>query len=150
MEAREVSIVTQVAAKIASELTVTSENTQETLDRYGVLLVGVTEMLFDTITQQIEKTAPAATQEANIMTMVKRTFPTATATGGDDSAGFTVTVQGEQFGDLPNWLITACKRDGVTRVFDNRNQLAQNPKRPWFKAVGVDKAYWEPKGKVSR
>jgi hypothetical protein len=148
MDAREVGIITQVAAKIASDLTEKSENTQETLDRYGVLLVGVTEMLFDTINQQIEKIAPAVTQEANIMKMVKRTFgdATSTSTAGD----FTVTVQGEQHGDLPSWLIAACKRDGVTRVFDNRNQLADNPKRPWFKAVGVDKAYWEPKGKVSR
>lgn len=146
MDAREVGIITQVAAKIAADLTEKSEDTQETLDRYGVLLVGITEMLFDEIKNRIDKVAPAATQEASIMKMVKRTFgDTATASGD-----FTVTVQGDQHGDLPGWLIAACKRDGVTRVFDNRNQLAENPKRPWFKAVGADKAYWEPKGKVSK
>jgi len=72
MDAREVGIITQVAAKIASDLTEKSENTQETLDRYGVLLVGVTEMLFDTINQQIEKIAPAVTQEAKRLTGNRR------------------------------------------------------------------------------
>jgi hypothetical protein len=31
-------------------------------------------------------------------------------------------------------------------VWDNRNGLAANPKRPWFKDANGDKAFWAPKG----
>jgi hypothetical protein len=31
-------------------------------------------------------------------------------------------------------------------VWDNRDQLAANPKRPWFKDANGDKAFWAPKG----
>jgi len=57
-----------------------------------------------------------------------------------------VRVRGKQHGELPNWLITACKADNITEVFDNRDGLAANAKRPWFKATAGDKAFWPPKG----
>lgn len=141
MDNKEIQIISQVCAKIAADLTVKSEDTQETANRFGVLLSLVTEMVFDSIGSRTMTAAPAQ--------VIKAVFPTATEVVAD-SQGFTVTVQGEQHGELPAWLVAACKRDGVTRVFDNRNQLADNPKRPWFKAVGVDKAYWEPKGKARK
>jgi hypothetical protein len=142
MDNKEIQIISQVCAKIAADLTVRDEDTQVTADRFGVLLSLVTEMVFDSINSR-------TTSTANVMQLVQKTFPNATEVAGD-SQGFTVSVQGEQHGDLPAWLLAACKRDGVTRVFDNRNQLAENPKRPWFKAVGQDKAYWEPKGKARK
>jgi hypothetical protein len=140
MDNKEIQIITQVCAKIAADLTVKDENgdTQTTADRFGVMLNLVAEMVFDAINSRTSNTA-------DVVQMVKKSFPSAEVVG--DSQGFTVSVQGEQFGELPAWLLAACKRDGVTRVFDNRNQLAENPKRPWFKAVGQDKAYWEPKGR---
>jgi hypothetical protein len=144
MDNKEIQIITQVCAKIAADLTTKDEDTQVTADRFGVLLSLVTEMVFDTIDTRL-----GSNQPAEVVKMVQRTFPTATEVAGD-SQGFTVNVQGEQHGELPAWLIAACKRDGVTRVFDNRNQLAENPKRPWFKAVGAEKAYWEPKGKARK
>ena len=52
---------------------------------------------------------------------------------------------GKQHGDIPEWLITACRRDGVSKVYDNRDGLAVNAKRPWFKSVVGEKAYWAPK-----
>ncbi|QGH73535.1 MAG: hypothetical protein [Podoviridae sp. ctDWo9] len=139
MDSREMSIVTQVCAKLAADLTVKTEDTQETANRFGVLLALVTEMVFDSI----ESRTGGATA-----TIIKAAFPNATEVE-TPSTGGAVTVQGSQHGELPSWLITACRRDGVTRVFDNRDRLSENPKRPWFKAVGADKAYWAPKGKVN-
>jgi hypothetical protein len=142
MDNKEIQIISQVCAKIAADLTTKDEDTQVTADRFGVLLSLVTEMVFDSINSRTSNTA-------SVVQMVQKTFPSATEVTAD-SQGFTVTVQGEQHGELPTWLLAACKRDGVTRVFDNRNQLADNPKRPWFKAVGQDKAYWEPKGRARK
>lgn len=141
MDNKEIQIISQVCAKIAADLTVKDEDTQVTADRFGVLLNLVAEMVFDAINSRTDNTA-------QVVQMVKKAFPSSEVVG--DSQGFTVSVQGEQHGELPAWLLAACKRDGVTRVFDNRNQLAENPKRPWFKAVGQDKAYWEPKGRARR
>jgi hypothetical protein len=59
-----------------------------------------------------------------------------------------VTVKGNQFGDLPDWLVLDAFQAGVTEVYDNRDQVA-GTKRPWFKATtgGKDaKAFWPPKG----
>jgi hypothetical protein len=59
-----------------------------------------------------------------------------------------VRVRGNQFGDLPDWLVLEAFQAGVTEVYDNRDQVA-GTKRPWFKATtgGKDaKAFWPPKG----
>jgi len=61
----------------------------------------------------------------------------------------TLEVAGKQHGPLPEWLIEAAREAGVTKVFDNRDGLEANPKRPWFKDAngGRDgKAFWPPKG----
>jgi hypothetical protein len=59
-----------------------------------------------------------------------------------------VTVRGNQFGPLPDWLVLEAVQAGVTSVYDNRDQVA-GTKRPWFKATegGKDaKAFWPPRG----
>jgi hypothetical protein len=59
-----------------------------------------------------------------------------------------VTVRGNQFGPLPDWLVIEAVQAGVTSVYDNRDQVA-GTKRPWFKATegGKDaKAFWPPRG----
>jgi hypothetical protein len=60
-------------------------------------------------------------------------------TGGD------VVVKGNQHGELPNWLYAEAQTYGVTQVWDNRDKVA-GTKRPWFKDVNGDKAFWPPKG----
>jgi hypothetical protein len=60
-------------------------------------------------------------------------------TGGD------LTVKGNQHGELPNWLYAEAQTFGVTQVWDNRDKVA-GTKRPWFKDVNGDKAFWPPKG----
>ena len=122
------AIITQVAAKIASELTINKAD----LGLYADNFEAVTELLMGAIYGGAQ-----ATPEA----MVAKAFPQAT------SAGFTVSIKNDQQGPIPEWLLSSCQRDGVTEVYDNRADLAANPKRPWFKAVNdKEKAYWPPKG----
>ena len=56
-----------------------------------------------------------------------------------------VTVKGNQFGAIPDWLIAEAAQAGVTQVWDNRDKVA-GTKRPWFKDVNGDKAFWPPRG----
>jgi hypothetical protein len=59
-----------------------------------------------------------------------------------------VSVKGNQFGELPDWLVLDAFQAGITEVYDNRDQVA-GTKRPWFKATtgGKDaKAFWPPRG----
>ncbi|MGB0378344.1 MAG: hypothetical protein ACPGGE_05920 [Poseidonia sp.] len=94
--------------------------------------------------------AKPATNDA--VAQIKETFKGATETSSKSSGG-TLEVAGTQHGDLPDWLFTAAKKAGCTRVWDNRDRLADNPKRPWFKAAddtlsarGEPMAFWPPKG----
>ena len=56
-----------------------------------------------------------------------------------------VTVKGNQFGAIPDWLIAEAAQAGVSQVWDNRDKVA-GTKRPWFKDVNGDKAFWPPRG----
>ena len=125
---KDTAIVTQVAAKIAADLVTREATTEEKLGEFAILFTSIKDIVFDAI----GSSAP-----------VMETHSTSTST----SSGANVTVAGKQHGDLPEWLIKACKRDGVTKVYDNRDGLAINPKRPWFKDTDSDKAYWAPRGR---
>jgi len=138
------TIIIQVAAKIASELTgnTSGMNTEETVNRFTLLFVDIKDVLLDSIygeTAQVQ----AATQTIEAA-FGATTVPTAEAVS---SNGWTLSVRGKQHGDLPNWLVAECQKSGVSEVFDNRDGLAMNAKRPWFKATTGDKAFWPPKGK---
>lgn len=81
--------------------------------------------------QKVQRSAPVPTRSIQ---------PMAVANG--------ITVKGNQFGDLPEWLLLDAVAAGVTEVYDNRADVA-GTKRPWFKATtgGKDaKAFWPPKG----
>lgn len=56
-----------------------------------------------------------------------------------------VTIKGNQHGDIPDWLVLEAVQAGVTQVWDNRDKVA-GTKRPWFKDVNGDKAFWPPRG----
>ena len=56
-----------------------------------------------------------------------------------------VTIKGNQHGDIPSWLILEAALHNVTQVWDNRDKVA-GTKRPWFKDVNGDKAFWPPRG----
>ena len=74
--------------------------------------------------------------------------------GGGSSGGVRVMNAGDQQGDLPQWLINACNKDGITAVWDNRSKASGN--QPLFKEAvprgatghgkdGEPKAFWAPK-----
>jgi hypothetical protein len=125
---KDTAIVTQVAAKIAADLVTREATTEEKLGEFAILFTSIKDIVFEAI----GSSAP-----------VMETQSTSTSA----SSGGNLTVAGKQHGDLPDWLIKACKRDGVTKVYDNRDGLAINPKRPWFKDTDSDKAYWAPRGR---
>lgn len=135
---KEMSIVTQVAAKIAAELTPRSENTDQILGDYAVLFETISGILTDKIFSQ------SASTETTIERATERimdAFPNSMVGSSE------VRIKGKQHGDIPNWLITACSEAGVSEVYDNRDGLSENPKRPWFKATTGTKAFWPPKGR---
>ena len=71
---------------------------------------------------------------------IKALFPDAQEVASGD-----VIVKGNQHGELPSWLYVEAEKAGVSMVWDNRDKVA-GTKRPWFKDVNGDKAFWPPKG----
>ena len=80
------------------------------------------------------------------MSKVQNSAPKMRITQSPSAKGDGVTIKGDQWGPIPDWLVLEAAQAGVTQVWDNRNGLAANPKRPWFKDVNGDKAFWAPKG----
>jgi hypothetical protein len=80
------------------------------------------------------------------MMKVQNTAPKMRITQASSAKGDGVTIKGNQWGPIPDWLVLEAAQAGVTQVWDNRDQLAANPKRPWFKDANGDKAFWAPKG----
>ena len=78
------------------------------------------------------------------MSKVQRSAPAPKPQGTMASANG-ITVKGVQHGDLPDWLVLEAFQAGVTQVWDNRDKVA-GTKRPWFKDVNGDKAFWPPRG----
>jgi hypothetical protein len=84
---------------------------------------------------KVQRSAPAPRPQAQII-----------GNGMAEANG--ITVRGNQWGPLPDWLLLDAVQAGVSEVYDNRDQVA-GTKRPWFKATtgGKDaKAFWPPKG----
>lgn len=146
------AIITQVSAKIAADLTDKSTGVDARLGEFATLFASINEIMMDTIYGGT--TNSQATQQNNaVISMLKQELGAeevqvpAKQFSSSSSSTATVTVKGTQHGPLPDWLIKACKRDGVTVVYDNRDGLAENPKRPSFRAVDAEKAYWPPRAK---
>jgi len=128
------SIITQVAAKIAAELATSDKDINTAIASFADAFDAVTELLMGSIYN-------GGSTIVNDEAKFTQAFPQAT------TQEFEVRIKNDAQGPIPSWLTSACKRDGVTEVYDNRADLAANPKRPWFKAVNdKEKAYWPPKG----
>ena len=128
------AIITQVAAKIAADLVDKQLPTEQKVGEFATLFTSVKDIIFEAI----EATPSAQLYQFTGAHPESNSAPAPTSNSA-------LQIVGKQHGDLPDWLIKACKRDGVTKVYDNRDGLSINPKRPWFKAVDEDKAYWAPK-----
>jgi hypothetical protein len=148
MISKDQSIVTQVAAKIAAELIIKTEDTTKNVAEWLTAFDAVSEALMKAhATDMVKSAFPGATEVTAPNTYSKPasqfTVTTAPVTGD-------LAVAGKQHGDLPKWLLSACAKAGVGRVWDNRD-TAIGTKRPWFKQAdapeGVEPAaFWPPKG----
>lgn len=151
MDKTSISILTQVAFKGAIE--VCGDNIGN--DAGNLAFVETLNFLTDALMQEVSErtgesvarpaTAPAAAPAAPTANPVEEVFGQTEIVSTD--VEIIRTKDGAPFGDMPAWLISQAQSKGVTKVFDNRNRLAQNPKLPWFKAPKDqgEHAFWPPK-----
>jgi hypothetical protein len=136
------SIILQVAGKIAADLTPKGNDINENISNWVMAFDAVGDQLFSSMGMT------AGTPEQVTQTLVEAFGATPVASTPAMSytpQGGTVTIKGKQHGPIPEWLHSECAKVGVTEVWDNRDGLSANPKRPWFKAVQGDKAFWAPR-----
>lgn len=159
MISKDESIVTQVAAKIASDLTNTTAIPDRNPDAVQALYLSHYDFVVDLMksthgwldntttqtVQQMPQVSVGNNTEANAVAMVQQAFPSASEQTG-------IIVKGTQHGPIPAWLVNACRKSGVTAVFDNRDTANAENRRPLFKAAdgttdknGKPVAFWAPK-----
>lgn len=136
------SIILQVAGKIAADLTPSSDDIMINVANWNLAFEAISDALLTSMGMSAEQVAEA---EQRVVEAFNATPVTSTPTAS--SGGFQVRIKGKQHGPIPEWLHAECAKKGVTEVWDNRDGLAVNPKRPWFKAVNGDAAFWEPRRK---
>ena len=139
------SIVTQVAAKIASELTPKTDDVLANIASWVIAFEATTDALLTKhgMTDDPNQVATTVINSATQMTM--EAFPDSTVVSQPSGNGFGVRIKGKQHGPVPEWLNAECAKKGITEVWDNRDGLAQNPKRPWFKSTSSEDAFWAPR-----
>lgn len=155
------SIITQVAAKIAADLIPPDTDVNANITNWLIAFDAVREAMFEAhgsapIPTAQQQVAPShiADPVAAVNNVFPNTQPVAQPQFNQPMTNMSVAVKGTQHGPLPDWLVSQCAAAGVTQVWDNRDGLAQNPKRPWFKAAdgtknarGEDMAFWPPRGR---
>lgn len=147
------SIITQVAAKIAADLTPKTDDLMTNISNWNIAFEATTEALLTV--HGMTKGEPAVTTErilevfegSSVVTTTPEMYANATQPASAPAGGFQVSIKGKQHGPIPAWLNAECAKVGVREVWDNRDGLSANPKRPWFKAVQGDSAFWEPRAR---
>ena len=146
------SIIIQVAAKIAADLTPKGDDVIKNIGNFVTALEATADALLGMhgvraydeggkyLLAELNAEVQTAQTVDNAVNTVMQAFPNSTP------VSFEVRIKGKQHGPIPAWLTAACAEKGVTEVWDNRDGLAANPKRPWFKAVNGTEAFWAPKG----
>ena len=142
------SIITQVAAKIAADLTPKTDDVNMNISNWAIAFEATTDALLSV------HGMTAMTEQEAVDTIVREFNGTVVENNNavvqqiqNANTGFQIRIKGKQHGPIPQWLVEACAAKGVTEVWDNRDGLAANPKRPWFKAVSGTDAFWEPRKK---
>lgn len=143
------SIITQVAAKIAADLTPKTDDIMTNIANWAIAFDATTEALLEKHGMTDNGMTEAEVTQAVISTFGATPAPAQTPApqASAPAGGFQVRIKGKQHGPIPAWLHNECAKVGVTEVWDNRDGLSANPKRPWFKAVQGDSAFWEPRAK---
>jgi hypothetical protein len=143
------SIITQVAAKIAADLTPKTDDVNMNISNWAIAFEATTDALLSVhgMTAMTEQEALETVAREFNGTIVDNKDAVAYPTQPAATTGFQIRIKGKQHGPIPAWLADAAASKGVSEVWDNRDGLAANPKRPWFKAVQGDAAFWPPRGK---
>lgn len=158
------SIITQVAAKIAADLTPKTDDLMANIANWNIAFEATTEALL-TVHGMTKSEAPVTTERilevfegSTVVNTTPEMYVNATqpasapvwakeAVATAPAGGFQVRIKGQQHGPIPAWLHKECAAKGVAEVWDNRDGLSANPKRPWFKAVEGGAGFWEPRAK---
>jgi hypothetical protein len=145
LEARDISIVTQVAFKAAVELNPTFNSTSDdSIAQFESDFSYLTDSLLTAIRTGVGvSAAPVAQAAAPVEQLLAQELG---ATPLTIEVITTKDGNGQQ-GPFPDWFIKAASDKGVTKVFDNRHKLSENPKLPWFKSSDGNNAFWPPRGK---
>lgn len=152
MISKDESIVAQVCAKIASELTGMTE-TDGSVDHIQATYL----QHFDFVREAVGSihgfgATPAPTQGSYTSAPVTEAelVQTFNATPVQPTGG--LVIKGTQHGPIPAWLTSAASKAGVTAVFDNRDTATAENRRPMFKAAdgttdknGKPLAFWPPR-----
>jgi hypothetical protein len=139
------SIVTQVAAKIASELTPKTDDVMANIASWVIAFEATTDALLTKHGMTDDPNQVATTVINTATQMIMEAFPDSTVVSQPSGNGFGVRIKGKQHGPIPEWLNAECAKKGITEVWDNRDGLAANPKRPWFKSTSTEDAFWAPR-----
>lgn len=151
MDTRTSEILCQVAFKAAVDLSPPFSSTDDQrVAEFEQLFSYLTDSLFSAVRAATSPSSPPpAARAATIDTVtdqVMEQFPNSTVEAPATVEVIT-TRNGGQQGPLPQWFIEAAAQRGVTKVFDNRGRLSQNPKLPWFKSPDDQGAvpFWPPR-----
>lgn len=132
------------AATVLSALVSSETPVEIILDLYAELTEG-----FVSVMDGLEAAAAPTTPAPQVAPQAAAVSPEQIA---QEFNATTLTVKGTQHGELPEWVFDAAKKFGVTEIWDNRDGLATNAKRPWFKAAdgttnakGDPIAFWPPR-----
>jgi hypothetical protein len=145
MISKDQSIVTQVAAKIASELTPKTDDVMANIASWVIAFEATTDALLEKHGMTDDPNAVTATIINTATQKIMEAFPDSTVVSQPSGNGFGVRIKGKQHGPIPEWLNAECAKKGITEVWDNRDGLAANPKRPWFKSTSTEDAFWAPR-----
>lgn len=113
------------------------------LDQLGI------EYFYDEQTSVLkEKNAPVT------VTRVEAAFGASQA-GPEGEPTIQIMNPSDSAGALPSWVVSQLNKDGVSKVFDNRNTRDPDKNQPWFKEAskpgqghgkdGQPKGYWPAK-----
>lgn len=152
MISKDESIVAQVCAKIASELTGMTQ-TDGSADAIQATYLSHFDFVREAVGsihgfgQQAPSPAVASTTSAPVTEaeLVQTFNATPVQAGG-------LTIVGAQHGPIPAWLTSQASKAGVTKVYDNRDTATAENRRPMFKAAdgttnakGQPVAFWPPR-----
>jgi hypothetical protein len=137
---KDVSIITQCAAKLAVQAG-DDVTTDDGLVLYEARFAVLRESLFNAVTAEVEA---RGVKPAAVPTPARSTED-ALAQELGATPMIEVVSDGGQQGAFPAWALTAFAEAGVSRVYDNRAGLGENPKLPWFKCADTKKPFWPPK-----